>query len=54
MVAADQIAADRRVAMVVDRPSSEVADQLRRAGLPRRHIRARGRWSNSHFILWLV
>lgn len=54
VVAADQVASDRRVPMVVYGPSSEVADRLRRAGLPRVHIKTRTRWPNAHFIMWLV
>lgn len=54
VVAADQVATDRRLPMVVYRPSSEVAARLRRAGLPKVRIRSRNRWQNSDFILWLI
>lgn len=54
VVAADQIAADRGLAMVVRRPRPPVAQQLREAGLPRARIQTRSQLPNSHFVFWLV
>ena len=54
VIAADQIAADRQLPVVVRGPRPDIAERLRTAGLPQQRIRARFQWPNSHFVMWLV
>jgi anti-anti-sigma factor len=54
IVAAQQLAAERGLPLVVRRPQPQVAARLCAAGLPRTRVQRRSELPNSHFTFWLV